>query len=72
MTEEDVIEASQLGVHDTTGGELPDSLRIDDWEAKLIREALKHTEGKVPEAAKLLGIGRATLYRKLDEYGIQR
>jgi len=26
----------------------------------------------VPEAAKLLGIGRATLYRKIDEYAIER
>ena len=32
------------------------------------QENLRH----VPEAAKLLGIGRATLYRKLEEYGIRR
>ena len=35
-------------------------------------EALKRTQGNVPEAAKLLAIGRATLYRKIEEYGIQR
>jgi excisionase family DNA binding protein len=26
----------------------------------------------VPEAAKLLGIGRATLYRKIEQYRIAR
>ena len=72
MTEGNVIEPSQLGLYDASGSELPDSLRIEDWEVKLIREALKRTKGKVPESAKLLGIGRATLYRKLDEYGIER
>ena len=72
MAEGDVIEASQLGLQETAGAEMPDSLRIEDWEAKLIREALKRTKGKVPEAAKLLGIGRATLYRKIDEYKIER
>ena len=40
--------------------------------AQLIDEALKRTAGNVPEAAKLLGIGRATLYRKIEEYGISR
>ena len=70
MTEGEVIEAGELGLQDA--GEMPDSLLIDHWEAKLIREALRRTNGKVPEAAKLLGIGRATLYRKLDEYGIER
>lgn len=70
MTEGDEITVEQLGLQESV--EMPDSLRIDHWEAKLIREALKRTNGKVPEAAKLLGIGRATLYRKLDEYGIER
>ena len=49
-----------------------ETLRIDYWERKLIAEALNRTGGNVPEAAKLLGIGRATLYRKIEEYGIDR
>ena len=47
-------------------------MRIDFWERKLIQEALSRTNGTVPDAAKLLGIGRATLYRKIEEYGIER
>ena len=58
-------------MHDASDGEF-DSLRVDDWERRLIREALKRTNNSVPQAAKLLGIGRATLYRKIDEYGIER
>ena len=34
----------------------------------LILEALNRTGDNVPEAAKLLGIGRATLYRKIEQY----
>lgn len=49
-----------------------ETLRIDDWERKLIIEALARTKGSVPEAAKLLGIGRATLYRKVEQYEIER
>ncbi|MBX7167216.1 MAG: sigma 54-interacting transcriptional regulator [Pirellulales bacterium] len=65
------IEVSDLGLRDAGGGEL-ETLRFDYWERRLIDEALRRTSGNVPESAKLLGIGRATLYRKLDEYGIQR
>ncbi len=71
MAKEDTIEASQLGLDDSRGDAV-DSLRIDHWEQKLIREALERTQGNVPEAAQLLGIGRATLYRKLEDYQIQR
>ncbi len=39
---------------------------------RLIGEALKRAAGNVPDAAKLLGIGRATLYRKIEEYKIER
>ena len=43
--------------------------RVTDAQAQ---EALDRTGGNVPEAAKLLNIGRATLYRKIDEYEIVR
>ncbi len=36
-----------------------------------IRRVIHHTNGHKPEAAKLLGIGLTTLYRKMAEYGIE-
>lgn len=65
------IEARDLALRDSGGEEL-DTLQIDQWEKKLIIEALKRTNDNVPEAAKLLGIGRATLYRKIEQYHIER
>lgn len=49
-----------------------ESLRLDVWERRLAIEALRRTGGSVPEAAALLGISRATLYRRLDAYGLTR
>jgi Nif-specific regulatory protein len=71
LAEGNTIEPLDLGLRDSGGGEL-NSLLIDVWEKKLIAEALKRSEGSVPDAAKLLGIGRATLYRKIETYGIAR
>jgi len=65
------IEAADLGLRDSGSGDLS-TLKIDDWERKLIGEALKRTGTNIPEAARLLGIGRATLYRKIEEYAIPR
>jgi len=48
------------------------SLRLGDWQRALVVEALRRSGGSVPEAASLLGIGRATLYRKLDALGLTR
>lgn len=72
MAEKDSIESGDLGLRDANADQDWESLRLDIWEQKLIREALTRSANNVPEAAKLLGIGRATLYRKLDEYGIKR
>jgi PAS domain S-box-containing protein len=41
-----------------------------DGEAKAIREALEKSAWNKAKAARLLGISRATIYRKMDEYGI--
>ncbi len=42
---------------------------LKDFEAIAIREALTKTGGNRQQAAKLLGIGRSTLWRKLRELG---
>lgn len=47
------------------------SLRLEDVEQAHIRQVLAFTRGNKTEAAKLLGIGLTTLYRKLEEYGEQ-
>ncbi|HWE37670.1 MAG TPA: sigma-54 dependent transcriptional regulator [Isosphaeraceae bacterium] len=41
---------------------------LEEIEKHYILETLKLTDGNREEAAKLLGIGQRTLYRKLDEY----
>ena len=71
------IQATDLGLRDA--GSRPQSgetewktLEIEVWERELIEEALKRTGRNVPQAAKLLGIGRATLYRKVEQHGIAR
>ncbi|MCA9192835.1 MAG: sigma 54-interacting transcriptional regulator [Planctomycetales bacterium] len=65
------IEASDLSLRDVSGDQL-ESLRIDDWEERLIREALRRTNNNMIDSAKLLGVSRATLYRKLEQYSIER
>ncbi|MAT68507.1 MAG: sigma-54-dependent Fis family transcriptional regulator [Planctomycetaceae bacterium] len=71
LAEGNSIEPHDLGLRDSGSGVL-DSLKIEDWEKKLIAEALRRTGGNVPDAAKLLGIGRATLYRKIELYDVAR
>jgi DNA-binding NtrC family response regulator len=39
-------------------------------EVRAIVEALKYCNGNRTEAARLLGIHRTALYKKLDSYGI--
>ena len=44
--------------------------KLEEIEKYYIAETLKLTAGNREEAAKLLGIGERTLYRKIKEYGI--
>jgi len=45
-------------------------LNLQQAEAILIQRALEQTNGNISEAARLLGIGRQTLYRKLAQTGV--
>ncbi|TWT59283.1 sigma 54-interacting transcriptional regulator [Allorhodopirellula solitaria] len=71
MADEPEIVDDDLGLRDAGLSNI-DTLRIDVWEKRLIEKALSRSSGGVPEAAKLLGISRATAYRKITEYDIDR
>ena len=45
---------------------------IDSMEKRAIEEAIAFTEGNVRAAARRLGIGAATIYRKMKKYGISQ
>lgn len=66
------IKANDLSLHDTLNDSDLDSLNIEQWEQRLIREALRRAKGSVPDASEMLGISRATMYRKLETYQIDR
>lgn len=45
-------------------------MTLAELEKQHIRRILQHTQQQKPEAARLLGIGLTTLYRKIEEYGL--
>jgi len=51
-----------------TAGEI---LPLSEVEKRAISRALEVTEGNISEAARRLQVGRTTLYRKIDAYGLR-
>lgn len=47
-----------------------ETLNLDEIEKTTIEQALNQFNGNVSKAAKELGLGRTTMYRKMDKYGI--
>ena len=43
---------------------------LEEMEAEVIRFAITHYRGQMSEVARRLHIGRSTLYRKLDQFGL--
>jgi DNA-binding NtrC family response regulator len=44
---------------------------LEDIERWAVQRALRESDGRVTDAARALGIGRTTLYRKLEKYGLR-
>jgi len=53
------------------GANVLSNFAMSNMERQHIQRVLKHTDGNKAEAARLLEIGIATLYRKIEEYRIQ-
>jgi Nif-specific regulatory protein len=71
MADGEEVRTNDLALRDSGAVEI-DTLDLEQWERKLIVEALRRASGNVPDAAKLLGLGRATLYRKIEQYRVER
>jgi len=81
LTQVAASDLSHLSAHvaEPEDGDVPNFVRpphgrikpLPETEKGAILEALAYTRGDRTEAARLLGIGRTTLYRKLKEYQIK-
>ena len=49
---------------------LPETLNLSDLEKAALEKALQITGGSIPTAARLLGIGKTSAYRKVKQYGL--
>ncbi|MGH6995399.1 MAG: helix-turn-helix domain-containing protein [Stellaceae bacterium] len=58
--------AVSLPLTDSAGEARP----LDEIERDVIRFAIAHYRGQMSEVARRLGIGRSTLYRKLEGLGL--
>ena len=43
---------------------------LEAMEADMIRAAIQNYQGRMTEIARRLGIGRSTLYRKVNKFGL--
>ncbi len=48
-----------------------DSMNLEELERNAIIRAMERNQGNLSDVARQLGIGRSTLYRKLEQYGLR-
>ncbi len=73
MCDVDKIKTTDFLIQNSTSTPLNSTiLNVEDAEKVTIQNALIETGGKLADAAKLLGIGRTTLYRKLKKLNIDQ
>lgn len=68
-------DAESLMPQDPPGSSTPepepdDDLNLEEVERKAIMTAIHKHQGNISQAAKELGLGRTTLYRKMNKYGL--
>ncbi|SMO84542.1 DNA-binding transcriptional response regulator, NtrC family, contains REC, AAA-type ATPase, and a Fis-type DNA-binding domains [Chryseobacterium rhizoplanae] len=71
LMDNNILDADSLPHYSEKAVPESDSLSISSLEKIHIQKVLQYTKGNKAEAARLLEIGIATLYRKLEEYGLK-
>ncbi|MCQ9637510.1 sigma-54 dependent transcriptional regulator [Chryseobacterium sp. WG23] len=71
LMDNNILDAESLPRYSKKAVAESDSLSIRSLEKIHIQKVLQYTKGNKAEAARLLEIGIATLYRKLEEYGLK-
>lgn len=72
MTDTGVLTPADLHLPTSppTGGQFDEGLSLESLEKEAIRQSLLRNGGNLTQAARELGLGRTTLYRKMEKYGL--
>jgi DNA-binding NtrC family response regulator len=65
-----VVANAPLPIRQKDESDLSFQQRLKQWEKRVIRDALRRTEGNRSEAARILRMPRRTFGRKLAAYGL--
>lgn len=72
MTENTVLEREDFLLDEKPArGIATDNYKLDEMEKVAIEQAIRKHQGNMSKAAKELGLGRTTIYRKIEKYGIK-
>lgn len=61
--------SNQTGVEDEVG--IPSAGTLGNMEKTAIEQAIEKSDGNLTQAARMLGITRQTLYRRMEKYGLK-
>ena len=71
MAPGDAIQIGYLGLQRDPKKSLAlDEMGLDEVERALIKKALVRHDGNVSQAAKVLGLSRSALYRRMEKHGL--
>jgi transcriptional regulator of acetoin/glycerol metabolism len=72
LADDDTVCASDLGLRAAAGeaGAHLEDLTLQEVERALIEKALARNAGNVAGAARLLGLSRSAMYRRMERYGL--
>ena len=71
ICDNDVISAADLGLDRSSTEAIDfDNMTLEQVELYAIKRALAKAHGNVSQAAEKLGLGRSSLYRRLEKFGL--